>query len=69
VRLRDLLTDSEGQYDLGYFLWSVGVVVFLVLACVNWQRFDALTFGCGFGSILGAGGAMTWMRANGGVRQ
>ena len=63
VSLRDLVTDDEQQYDIGFVLWLVGGVVFLILAAVNWSKFDAQTFGVGFGAVLGAGGAMSWMRS------
>ena len=61
--LQDLITDDEGQYDIGFVLWMVGGVVFPVLACVNYGRFDAQTFGIGFGAVLGAGGMMSWLRS------
>lgn len=60
--LRDLLTDDHNQYDIGFCGWFAGVIVFLILACLNWQRFDPQTMGIGFAAILGAGGAMSWMR-------
>jgi hypothetical protein len=66
---RALFTDSEDQADIGYVAWLAGVMVFLALAVLNYEKFDAQTFGIGFGAILGSGGAMTWMRARGGVAQ
>ena len=59
---KTILTDDEDQYDIGFLLWLAGGLVFLALACVNYAKFDAQTFGVGFGALLGAGGAMTWMR-------
>lgn len=59
---KDTITDDAGQYDIGFILWLVGGVVFLGLACANWQRFDAQQYGIGFGAVLAAGGAMSWLR-------
>jgi hypothetical protein len=61
--LKDLLTDDAGQFDVGFIAWLAGVVVFLVLSCVHHERFDPSQYGVGFGAILGAGGAMSWMRS------
>lgn len=61
--IRTLLTDDEDQYDIGFVLWALGTIAFLVLASVNWKAFDAQTFGIGFAAVLGAGGAMSWMRS------
>lgn len=63
TKLSQLLTDDEGQHDLGFVLWALGSVVFMVLACINYGKFDAQQFGIGFGAVLGAGGAMTWLRS------
>ena len=60
--LKELLTDDANQYDIGFIWWSAGVVVFLALALVNYSRFDAQQFGIGFGAVLAAGGAMSWLR-------
>ena len=61
--IRTLLTDDEDQYDIGFVLWAIGALVFLVLAAVNYAKFDAQTFGIGFASLLGSGGAMSWLRS------
>lgn len=66
--LTDLLTDDAGQHDLGMWLWMAGCVVFLVLSCVNYGKFEPMLYGTGFAAILGAGGAMSWMRSNGTTR-
>lgn len=58
----NMLTDDEGQRDLGYVIWFAGVVVFLGLAIINHARFDAQGFGIGFGAVLSAGGLMSWLR-------
>jgi hypothetical protein len=60
--LKSLLTDAQDQYDIGFVAWLAGVAVFLVLACITWQKFDAQQFGIGFGAVLGGGGAMSWLR-------
>ena len=60
--LRDLVTDDDDQYDIGFVLWMLGTVMFLALSGVNWHKFDPQTFGIGFGAVLAAGGAMSWMR-------
>ena len=60
--LRDLLTDDRDQYDIGFVLWMLGSLMFLVLSGVHWRQFDPQTFGMGFGAVLGAGGFMSWMR-------
>jgi hypothetical protein len=60
--LRDLVTDDDDQYDIGFVLWMLGTLMFLVLSGINWQKFDPWTWGGGFGAVLAAGGAMSWMR-------
>ena len=61
--IKDLLTDDAGQYDIGFVIWMLGAVVFLTLACIKWAAFDPQTFGIGFAAVLGAGGAMSWLRS------
>lgn len=61
--LRDLVTDEEGQYDLGFILWAIGTLAFLVLAGVNYAKFDAQQFGIGFAAVLAGGGGMSWLRS------
>lgn len=58
----NMLTDDEGQKDIGYVIWAAGTLVFLALAILNHARFDAQGFGLGFAAVLGAGGAMSWLR-------
>lgn len=60
--VKTLLTDDADQYDIGFVIWAVGTLAFLVLASVNYSRFDAQQFGIGFAAVLGAGGAMSWLR-------
>jgi len=60
--LRDLVTDDDDQYDIGFVLWMLGTLMFLCLSAVNWHKFDPQTFGIGFGAVLAAGGAMSWLR-------
>lgn len=62
MSLRDLVTDDDDQYDVGFVIWALGSMAFLVLAGVNWHRFNPQEFGIGFGSVLGGGGAMSWLR-------
>ena len=60
--LKDLLTDDANQYDIGFILWSSGVVMFQVLAAINYAKFDAQQYGIGLGAALAAGGMMSWLR-------
>jgi len=60
---KDLVTDDKNQYDIGFVAWLLGVLTFLVLACVNYDKFDAQQYGIGFGAVLAAGGAMSWLRS------
>ena len=61
--LRSILTNDDDQYDIGFVLWALGTVAFLVLAGINYAKFDAQQFGIGFAAVLGAGGAMSWLRS------
>ncbi len=61
--LKALVTDDDDQYDIGFVLWAIGTLVFLCLAGINYPKFDAQTFGIGFAAVLGAGGAMSWLRS------
>lgn len=61
--LRTLLTDDNNQYDIGFVLWALGALLFLTLAAVNYKSFAPQEFGIGFAAVLGAGGAMSWMRS------
>lgn len=60
--LHNVLTDDANQYDIGFCWWSAGVVMFLVLAAINYGKFDAQQYGIGFGAVLAAGGMMSWLR-------
>lgn len=59
--MRDFLNDAA-EYDIGWILWALMALEFGVLSAMNWARFDATQFGVGAAAILGAGGAMSWMR-------
>lgn len=60
--LRSWFTDSNNQWDIGFALWIAGGLVFMGLAIWNHDKFDPQAYGIGFGSYLGGGGAMSWLR-------
>lgn len=59
--MRDFLNDAA-EYDIGWLIWACMSLEFAVLSAINYLRFDATQFGVGAAAILGAGGAMSWMR-------
>lgn len=60
IWLRELLTEADNRTpDFLRIIACLGVLVFLGLAIKNWQTFDPLAFGTGFGAVLmAAGGAV-----------
>jgi hypothetical protein len=58
--LREMLTEVDNVTpDFLRILAVVGVIVFLVLACVNHAGFSPIEFGTGLGAVLlAAGGAV-----------
>jgi hypothetical protein len=59
--LQMILTGSDNiTYELGRILWFFGTVIFFGLAIYSVvfqkEKFDALTYGLGLGSLLGLGG-------------
>ena len=55
---RGLLTEADNATpDFLRIMAVLGVVVFLGLAVANWQEFEPVTFGTGFGAVLVAAGA------------
>lgn len=56
--LRGLLTEADNATpDFLRILSVAGVLVYLLLALMNWQDFDPINFGTGFGAVLVAAGA------------
>ena len=66
--LRELLTEADNATpDFLRIIACLGVLVFLGLSIANWQTFNPLEFGTGFGAVLlAAGGAV---RLNEGPRE
>lgn len=58
--LRQMMTEADDTtYDFLRVLACLGVLVYLVLACVNYATFEPINFGTGFGAVLlAAGGAV-----------
>lgn len=64
AKLKDLVTEADGEsIDAVRVLFILGVLVFLLLALINFAHFAAQEFGLGFGGLLGGGGAATGARA------
>lgn len=60
IWLRELLTEADNATpDFLRIIACLGVLVFLGLALANWQAFEPIGFGTGFGAVLlAAGGAV-----------
>ncbi|MCE9562112.1 MAG: amino acid ABC transporter substrate-binding protein [Planctomycetes bacterium] len=65
--VKDCLTSKDGEsYDIGRFLWVLGVFAFIGLSIYALSRggaFDPLNWGAGYGAILGGGGAGIGMKS------
>ncbi|OWK42218.1 amino acid ABC transporter substrate-binding protein [Fimbriiglobus ruber] len=65
--IKDCVTGKDGEsYDVGRVLWVVGALSFLglsIYAAFKSHTFDPLSFGTGYGGILGGGGAGIGMKA------
>lgn len=61
--LKTSLTGKDNvTYEIANLLAAIGTVVFLVLACVNYAKFDPQGFGAGFGLMLGGLGVAMGLR-------
>lgn len=53
IWLRELLSEADNATpDFLRIIAVVGVMVFLFLALRNWEKFDPMTFGTGYGAVL-----------------
>jgi hypothetical protein len=66
--LKDWFTGIDGTtYDVGRFLWFVGVWVFLfstIYALSKGQTWNAIEYGTGLGLVLAGGGAALGLKAH-----
>jgi hypothetical protein len=66
--IKQLLTEADNStWDVGRFQWVIGTIIFFLLSLYaygyNGQAFDPMTWGAGFGAVMGGGGAMVWMKS------
>jgi len=66
--LRNILTENDNQtYEIVRVLWAVAVVLGLTLETLSvfWHfNFDLQAYGLGTGTLLGAGGIATALKAH-----
>lgn len=64
--LKDCVTEKDGEsYCPSRIMLMLGVLSFIALSCLAvylGQKFSAMDWGTGFGSLLGGGGAGIWAK-------